>query len=226
MTRMLLGRKIGMTQIFAEDGRRIPVTVIRVDPNIVVRTKTDNGPDGYNAVVLATTPAIKQEKDGNVRFRGLNKADVGTFDKAGIAPQRVVRELRLASAAAAEQYEVGQELTAELFQEGEIIDVAGLAKGRGYAGVMKRHNFHGMKMSHGVHESHRGAGSVGSSATPGRTWRGFKMAGQLGNHRVTTQNLKVVRVLAEDNAILIKGSVPGGNGALIEIRNAVKKSGR
>lgn len=224
MSRMLIGRKIGMTQIFEEDGRRIPVTVIRVDPNIVLRKKTADSVDGYNSIVIATDPATRQEKDGQVRYRGLTRADVGTFTKAGVAPQRVIRELRLRNAAALEKFEQGQELTVELFSKGDIIDVAGLAKGRGFAGVMKRHNFAGMKASHGVHESHRGGGSVGSSATPGRTYRGFKMAGQLGNHRTTIQNLKIVRILPEDNVILVKGSVPGSFNSLVEITNAVKKA--
>lgn len=224
MNRMLIGRKVGMTTIFAEDGRAIPVTVVRVDPNIIIRKKSAGSVDGYNAIVLATDPAVRQEKDGQVRYRGLNRADVGIFEKAGVAPQRVVREMRVRNAEELEKYEEGQELTVELFRAGDVIDVAGLAKGRGFAGVMKRHNFAGMKASHGVHEGHRGGGSVGTAATPGRTFRGFKMAGQLGNHRTTIQNLKVVRILPEDNAILIKGSVPGSFNGLVEITNAIKKA--
>lgn len=223
MTRMLVGRKIGMTQIFDEAGRSIPVTVVRVEPNYVIRKKTTDSADGYNAIQIATEPAARQEKDGQVRYRGLTRAQVGVFNKAGVEPQRIIRELRFKKAEDAGKYEEGQVLTVELFKKGDIIDVAGLAKGRGYAGVMKRHNFAGMKMSHGVHESHRGAGSIGSSATPGRTWRGFKMAGQLGNHRTTIQNLRVAGVLPEDNAILIKGSVPGSFNGLVEITNAMKK---
>lgn len=224
MTRMILGRKIGMTQIFEEDGRRIPVTVVRVDPNFVLRKKTADSSDGYDAIVLATDPAVRQEKDGQVRYRGLSSAEVGVFEKRGIAPQRVIRELRLKNGAQLANFEEGQALGVDVFQQGDIVDVAGAAKGRGFAGVMKRHNFAGMKMSHGVHESHRGGGSIGSSATPGRTYRGFKMAGQLGNHRVTIQNLRIVRVLTEDNAILIKGAIPGSTNTLVEITNAVKKS--
>lgn len=226
MTRMILGRKIGMTQIFDEEGHRIPVTVVRVDPNYVLRKKTADSTDGYDALVLATTPAARQERDGQVRFRGLNKSDVGAFEKAGIAPQRVIRELRLLKAGLIDQYEVGQALNADVFTEGELVDVSGNAKGRGFAGVMKRHNFAGMKASHGVQSGHRKAGSIGNSATPGRTFRGFKMAGQLGNHRTTVQNLRVVRVLPEENAILIKGAIPGSTNSLIEVRNAVKRSGR
>src|SRR5699024_881341 len=123
------------------------------------------------------------------RFRGLNKSDIGVFEKAGIAPQRVIRELRLPKAGLLDQYEVGQAINADVFAEGELVDVSGNAKGRGFAGVMKRHNFAGMKASHGVQSGHRKAGSIGNSATPGRTFRGFKMAGQLGNHRTTVQNL-------------------------------------
>lgn len=224
MSRMLLGRKIGMTQIYEEDGRRIPVTVVRIDPNYVLRKKTADSSDGYDAVVLATTPAVRQEKDGHVRYRGLNKSDVGVFEKAGIEPQRVIRELRLKKAGAIDAFEQGQTLTAEVFKEGDVVDVSGKAKGRGFAGVMKRHNFAGMKASHGVQSGHRAPGSIGNSATPGRTFRGFKMAGQLGNHRTTTQNLRVVRVLAEDNALLIKGALPGATNGLVEIRNAVKSA--
>lgn len=223
MTRMLVGRKIGMTQIFDEAGRSIPVTVVRVEPNYIIRKKTSDSIDGYNAVQIATEPAVRQEKEGQVRFRGLTRAQVGVFNKAGIAPQRIIREMRFKKAADADKYEEGQILTVELFKKGDIVDAAGLAKGRGFAGVMKRHNFAGMKMSHGVHESHRGGGSIGSSATPGRTWRGFKMAGQLGNHRTTIQNLRVAGIIVEDNLILIKGSVPGSFNGLVEITNAMKK---
>ena len=146
------------------------------------------------------------------------------FKGAGIEPQRVVRELRAANAQDIAQYEVGQALNADLFKVGDIIDVAGISKGRGYAGVMKRHNFSGFKMSHGVHESHRGGGSIGTSATPSRVLRGRKMSGQYGNSRVTIQNLRVVRILEEDNAILIKGAIPGATNALVEIKNSIKKS--
>lgn len=225
MSRMILGRKVGMTQVFEEDGRRVPVTVVRIDPNYVLRKKTADSADGYDAVVLATTPAPAQEKDGQVRYRGLNKADIGVFKKAGIEPQRVIREVRVTQEGALEDYEVGQAINANLFAEGDIVDVSGNAKGRGFAGVMKRHNFAGMKASHGTQGGYRGSGSIGNSATPGRTWRGFKMAGQLGNHRTTIQNLRVVRVLEEDNALLIKGAIPGSTNSLIEIRDAVKKAG-
>lgn len=224
MSRMLLGRKIGMTQVFEEDGRRVPVTVVQIDPNYVLRKKTADSADGYDAVVLATTPATRQEKDGEVRYRGLNKSDLGLFKDSGIEPQRVIRELRLKKAGKIDQYELGQALTADLFKEGDVVDVSGTAKGRGFAGVMKRHNFAGMKASHGVQGGHRGGGSIGNSATPGRTFRGFKMAGQLGNHRSTTQNLRVIRVLEEDNALLIKGAIPGSTNSLVEIRDAIKSA--
>lgn len=224
MTRMLIGRKIGMTQVFEQDGRRVPVTVVKIDPNYVLRKKTADSADGYDAVVLATSPAVRQEKDGEVRYRGLNKADLGLFEKAGIDPQRVVRELRIKKADKLDQYELGQAINADLFKEGDVVDVSGRAKGRGYAGVMKRHNFGGMKASHGVQGGHRAAGSIGNSATPGRTFRGFKMPGQLGNHRATTLNLRVVRVLAEDNALLIKGALPGSTNSVVEIRDAIKSA--
>lgn len=224
MSRMLLGRKIGMTQVFEEDGRRIPVTVVQIDPNYVLRKKTVDSADGYDAVVLATTPAARQEKNGEVRYRGLNKSDLGLFADSGIEPQRVIRELRFKKPGKIDQYELGQVLGADLFKEGDVIDVSGIAKGRGYAGVMKRHNFGGMKASHGVQGGYRGGGSIGNSATPGRTFRGFKMPGQLGNHRSTTLNLRVIRVLEEDNALLIKGAIPGSTNSLIEIRDAIKSS--
>lgn len=224
MTRMILGRKVGMTQIFEEDGRRLPVTVVRIDPNYVLRKKTADSTDGYDAVVLATTPAVRQERDGQVRYRGLNKTDLGVFEKAGIEPQRVIRELRVRKAGLLDQYEVGQALNADVFAQGELVDVSAKAKGRGFAGVMKRHNFAGMKASHGVQSGHRKAGSIGNSATPGRTFRGFKMAGQLGNHRTTVQNLEIVRVLTEENAILVKGAVPGSTNSLVEIRSAIKSA--
>lgn len=224
MTRMLLGRKIGMTQVFAEDGRRIPVTVIRVDPNYVLRKKTADSADGYDALVLATSPAVRQERDGQVRYRGLNKSDLGVFEKAGIEPQRVIREVRLTKQGQIDQYEVGQALGADVFTQGERVDVSGNAKGRGFAGVMKRHNFAGMKASHGVQDGHRKAGSIGNSGTPGRTFRGFKMAGQLGNHRTTVQNLRVIQILPEENAILIKGAIPGATNSLVEIRSAIKSA--
>lgn len=224
MARMLIGRKIGMTQIFEENGKRIPVTVVQLAPNYVVRTKTAEGKDGYNAIQIATEPAVRQEKDGSVRYRGLTRSQVGAFKAAGLEPQRFVRELRLKTAADVAKYEVGQALNADLFKVGDVVDVAGISKGRGYAGVMKRHNFGGFKMSHGVHESHRGGGSIGTSATPSRVLKGVRMAGQYGNVRVTVQNLKVVRVLEEDNAILIKGAIPGSFNALVEITNSVKRS--
>lgn len=224
MARMLLGRKIGMTQIFDQNGKRIPVTVVQFQPNYVVRKKSVDGKDGYNAIQIATEGATRQEKDGQVRFRGLTRGQVGVFKAAGIAPQRFVRELRFKKAAELDAFEVGQALNADLFKVGDIIDAAGISKGRGYTGVMKRHNFGGFKMSHGVHESHRGGGSIGTSATPSRVLKGVRMAGQHGNVRVTVQNLKVVRVLEEDNAILIKGAIPGAMNSLVEITNAIKKS--
>lgn len=223
MSRMLLGRKIGMTQVFAEDGRRVPVTVVQVEPNVVIGTKSAEAQDGYNAVKIAFEQAVKQEKDGSVRYRGLNKAQVGEFEKAGVAPRRFVREIRLRNADELGNFEVGKELDVSLFAAGDSVDVSGTSKGRGFSGVMKRHNFAGFKASHGVHESYRGGGSIGASADPARVFRGTKMAGRYGGKRITTQNLRVVRVIPEDNIILIRGAVPGAVRGLVEIRGAVKK---
>lgn len=223
MTRMLLGRKLGMTQIFAEDGRRIPVTAVQVEPNVVIGTKSEEGNDGYNAVKIGFERAVKQEKDGNIRYRGLNKAQVGEFEKAGVEPRRFVREIRLRNAGELKDFEIGKELDVTTFAQDDVVDVSGTSKGRGFAGVMKRHNFAGFKASHGVHESYRGGGSIGASADPARVFRGMKMAGRYGGKRITTQNLRVVRVIAEDNILLIRGSVPGAVRGLVEIRGAIKK---
>ena len=223
MSKLLLGRKIGMTQIFEADGRRVPVTVIEVKPNVVIGKKSDADKDGYNAVRIATDKADRQEKDGDVRYRGMTKAEVGVFAKVGLEPMRTIRELRLRNAAALEGFEIGQQLAVDIFQKGDFVDVVGTSKGRGFTGVMKRHNFAGFKMSHGVHESHRGGGSIGASADPARVFRGTKMAGHHGNTRVTTQNLRVAGVIPEDGVILIRGAVPGAINSLVEIHNAVKK---
>jgi large subunit ribosomal protein L3 len=223
MGKMILGRKLGMTQVFADDGKRIPVTVVKVGPMTVIEKKSAAGKDGYAAIKVGFEDADRQEKDGNVRFRGITKAEVGVFTKAGIdAPKRIVREFRVTEAEL-DQYEVGQVLDHSMFQAGQFIDVEGTSKGRGFTGVMKRHNFHGFKASHGVHESYRGGGSIGTSATPSRVFKGKKMPGQHGSSRVTTQNLRLHQVLEDDSLYLIKGAVPGHNGALVAIKKAIKK---
>ncbi|MFT5991728.1 MAG: large subunit ribosomal protein L3 [Bradymonadia bacterium] len=223
MGKMILGRKIGMTQIFDETGRRIPVTAVQVGPMTVVGKKSEEGKDGYASVQIGFEDADRQEKDGNVRWRGLTKAQLGVFARAGIeVPKKILREMRV-SEGELDGYEVGQVLDHSLFLEGAIIDATGTSKGSGFTGVMKRHNFRGGKASHGVHESYRGGGSIGASAYPARVFRGKKMAGRHGGAQVTVQNLRLVRIIAEDNLYLIRGAVPGHNGALVKIQHAVKK---
>lgn len=224
MSKTILGRKIGMTQIFTEGGDRIPVTVVQAGPMVVVAKKSAEGNDGYNAVKLGFEKADKQEKDGNVRYRGVNKAEAGVFLKAGLEPHRTVIEVRVSEKELA-NYEVGQEISFDIFNSGDIIDVTGTSKGRGFAGVMKRHNFAGFKASHGVHESFRGGGSIGASAYPARVFKGQKMAGRYGGKKVTTQNLELVRVMEEDGLYLIKGAVPGPINGVVKIQKAVKLHG-
>jgi len=224
MSRMILGRKIGMTQIFNEDGTRTPVTVVKAGPVVVIAKKSESDKEGYNAIKIGFEPAKKLEKDGSVKWRGLSAAQVGVFTKAGIeTPRRHVREFRC-TAAQLENYEVGQELDHSMFAVGTFVDVSGTSKGKGFAGVMKRHNFRGFKASHGVHESYRGGGSIGASAWPARVFAGTKMAGQMGNERVTVQNLQIVQIDAEDGLYLIKGAVPGSRNGLVEIRPSAKKA--
>jgi large subunit ribosomal protein L3 len=226
MSKGLIGEKVGMTQIFSEDGNRIPVTVIRVGGNVVVQKKSAHGKDGYSAIKLGFGDVKKLEKEGKEPKWRLSQPRAGVFLKAGIeAPRRHTREFRI-DEKDLDKYEVGQELGAEQFTAGEWIDVAGTSKGRGFAGVMKRHNFAGAKGSHGVHEFFRHGGSIGASATPGRVLPGKRMAGQMGNANVTIQNLRILRVLPEDNAILVKGAIPGPTGGIVTIKPAVKKARR
>lgn len=219
----LIGKKIGMTQFFEENGNVVPVTVIHVDGNVVVQKKSEAGKDGYNAVKIGYGKVHKHEKDGTEPKWRLNLPEVGVFTKAGISePRRHVQEIRLRKKDL-ETFEVGQELGASLFKVGEFVDVVGTSKGRGFTGVMKRHNFAGMKASHGVHEFYRHGGSIGASAYPARVFAGTKMAGQYGNERVTVQNLKVAGILEDDGCILVRGAVPGPNGGIVTIKSAIKK---
>ena len=219
----LIGKKVGMTQVFDADGNRIPVTVIEVGGNVVVQKKSTTGKDGYSAIKLGYGDVHKHEKDGTEPRWRLSKPRVGVFTKAGIdAPRKHVAEVRVREEEL-DQYEVGQILGADLFATGEFVDVCGTSKGRGYTGVMKRHNFKGAKGSHGVHEYFRHGGSIGSSAYPSRVFPGKKMAGQHGNARVTVQNLRVIDILPEDNAILVRGAVPGPNGGIVTVKQAIKK---
>ena len=219
----LLAKKVGMTSIFDETGNKIAVTVLDVESNVVVQKKTGAGKDGYAAIKIGFERAHKHEKDGAEPKWRISAPRAGVFAKAGIEDPRLhVREIRM-SESALDDYEVGQELGADLFAAGEFVDITGTSKGRGFAGVMKRHNFAGGKASHGVHEYFRHGGSIGMSAYPARVIKGKKMAGHYGNTRVTTQNLRVVGVRPEDNAILVRGSVPGPNGGIVLVRSAIKK---
>lgn len=224
MGKGLIGRKVGMTQIFDDAGNRIPVTVVKVEGNVVVQKKSAKGKDGYSAIKVGFGDVKLLEKEGTEPKWRLSKPRVGVFLKAGIdKPRRFVREFRV-SEGELDGYEVGQALGADTFNVGVWIDVTGTSKGRGFTGVMKRHNFAGAKASHGVHEFFRHGGSIGMSATPGRVFKGKKMAGQHGNARVTVQNLRVMQVLPDENAILIKGAIPGPNGGVVTLRSAVKKT--
>ncbi len=205
----ILGTKLGMTQVFDEQNRVVPVTVVKAGPNVVTQVRTHDK-DGYTAVQLAF---------GAVDPRRVNKPRTGHFDKAGVTPRRFLAELRTTDA---ETYEVGQEITAEVFAAGVEVDVTGTSKGKGYAGVMKRHGFKGQGASHGAQAVHRKPGSIGGCATPGRVFKGLRMAGRMGNDRVTTQNLTVHAVRADDGLLLIKGAVPGPKGGVLFVRSAAK----
>ncbi|WP_432483617.1 50S ribosomal protein L3 [Kineococcus esterisolvens] len=207
--RGVLGTKLGMTQLWDEANRLIPVTVVKVEPNVVTQVRTTTT-DGYEAVQLATT-AIPQRK--------ASKPAAGHFAKAGVAPRRHLVELRTTDAAS---YEPGQEVTAEVFDAGTTVDVVGTTKGKGFAGVMKRHGFAGVSASHGSHRNHRKPGSIGGCATPGRVFKGLRMAGRMGAVRQTTQNLTVHAVDAEKGLLLITGAVPGPRGALVLVKTAAK----
>jgi large subunit ribosomal protein L3 len=205
----ILGTKLGMTQVFDEKNRIVPVTVIKAGPNVVTQVRTPDH-DGYSAVQLAF---------GAIDPRKVNKPRTGHFKKADVTPRRYLAELRTTDA---ETYEVGQEITAEVFEAGAVIDVTGTSKGKGTAGVMKRHGFSGLGASHGTQRKHRSPGSIGGCATPGRVFKGLRMAGRMGHVRVTTQNLTVHRVDADSGLILIKGAVPGPKGGLVFLKTAAK----
>src|SRR6478735_9102684 len=206
----LLGTKLGMTQLWDENNRVIPVTVIQAGPCVVTQVRTPDS-DGYSAVQLGF---------GAIRAKKVTKPVGGHFEKADVTPRKHLVEIRTADAS---EYTLGQELTAEVFNADEIVDVTGISKGKGTAGVMKRHGFHGLRATHGVHRKHRSPGSIGGCATPGRVFKGLRMAGRMGNERVTVQNLTVHAVDAERGLILIKGAVPGNKGGLVVLRTANKK---
>ena len=206
----ILGSKLGMTQLWDENNKIVPVTVIQAGPCVVTQVRTPER-DGYNAVQLAF---------GAVKPKSVNKPETGHFEAAGVTPRKHLVELRTADAS---EYTLGQEVTAETFEAGQVVDVTGVSKGKGTAGVMKRHGFGGLGASHGTHRKHRAPGSIGQSATPGRVFAGMKMAGRMGVDKVTVQNLTIHSVDAERGLILVKGSVPGPKGALVVVRTAAKK---
>ncbi|TQM71653.1 LSU ribosomal protein L3P [Actinomadura hallensis] len=209
----VLGEKLGMTQVFDDEGRIVPVTVVQAGPCVVTQIRSPEK-DGYAAVQLGF---------GQIDPRKVNKPRAGHFEKAGVTPRRYLVELRTDDAT---EYELGQEITADVFEAGQKIDVTGTSKGKGTAGVMKRHGFHGLGASHGTQRKHRSPGSIGGCATPGRVFKGLRMAGRHGNARTTVQNLTVHAVDAEKNLLLIKGAVPGPNGGVVLVRDAVKGTGK
>ena len=205
----VLGTKLGMTQVWDENNKLIPVTVVQADSNVVTQLRNADR-DGYTAVQIGY---------GQIDPRKVTKPLAGHFEVAGVTPRRHLVELRTADA---ESYELGQELSVELFEAGQKVDVVGTTKGKGFAGVMKRHGFHGVGASHGAHKNHRKPGSIGGASTPGRVFKGLRMAGRMGAVRTTTQNLTVHAVDAEKNLLLIKGAVPGARGQVVLVRSAVK----
>ncbi|MDR0944949.1 MAG: 50S ribosomal protein L3 [Bifidobacteriaceae bacterium] len=205
----LLGTKVGMTQTWDDQGRVVPLTVVEVGTNVVTQVRTAET-DHYAAVQLAY---------GEIDPRKVTKPLAGHFQKAGVNPRRHLAEIRTADASS---YELGQELGADTFAAGASVDVTGTTKGKGFAGVIKRHGFQGVSSSHGAHRNHRKPGSIGACATPGRVFRGMRMAGHMGHVRHTTQNLLVHAVDAEKGLLLIKGAVPGPRGGVVLVRTAVK----
>ena len=205
----LLGKKLGMTQVWDANNKLIPVTVVEITPNVVTQLRTPEI-DGYSAVQIAY---------GQIDPRKVNKPATGHFDKAGVTPRRHLTEVRTADAA---EYTLGQEIAVDIFEAGQKVDVVGTSKGKGFAGVMKRHNFKGVSSSHGSHRNHRKPGSIGASSTPSRVFKGMRMAGRMGGDRVTAMNLTVHSVDLEKNIILVKGAVPGARGRIVFVRNAVK----
>ncbi|GAB3446509.1 50S ribosomal protein L3 [Actinophytocola sediminis] len=205
----ILGTKLGMTQVFDENNRIVPVTVVKAGPNVVTQVRSQDN-DGYGAVQLAF---------GAIDPRKVNKPRTGHFEKAGVTPRRFLAELRTTDA---DTYELGQEITVEVFEPGAVVDATGTSKGKGTAGVMKRHGFKGLGASHGTQRKHRSPGSIGGCATPGRVFKGLRMAGRMGHVRVTTQNLTVHQVDAEESLILVKGAIPGPKGGVVFLKTAVK----
>ena len=208
--RGILGEKLGMTQVFDENNRIVPVTVVKAGPCVITQIRTQEK-DGYTAVQLAY---------GQIDPRKVTKPVAGHFKAAEVTPRRHLVELRTTDAGS---YTVGAEVTAETFVAGAVVDVTGTSRGKGYAGVMKRHNFKGLGAGHGVQRKHRSPGSIGGCATPGKVFKGLRMAGRMGHERVTTQNLTVHAVDAERGLLLVRGAVPGPDGGLVLVRSAAKR---
>jgi large subunit ribosomal protein L3 len=204
----ILGAKLGMTQVW-DNGKVVPVTVVQAGPCVVTQVRTPDK-DGYSAVQLAY---------GAIDPRKVNKPEGGHFAKADVAPRRFIVELRTTDAS---EYELGSEVTVEAFTPGQTIDVTGKTKGKGFAGVMKRHGFGGLRASHGVERKHRSPGSIGACATPGRVFKGLRMAGRMGGVRYTVQNVRVQNIDTEQNLILVRGAIPGPKGSLVLLRTAAK----
>jgi large subunit ribosomal protein L3 len=209
MQKALIGKKIGMTQIFDEKGKVVPVTVVEAGPCVVSQVKTVET-DGYEAIQMGF---------GDIKPKHVTKPLQGHFKKADVAPKRILKEFRFDDCSA---YELGQIIKADVFETGDKVDVTGKSKGKGYAGVIKRWNFGRLKESHGSGPVARHGGSMGACSSPSRVWKGKKMAGHLGAEKVTVQNLAVVKIDAEDNLIAIKGAIPGANGGYVVIKDSVK----
>ncbi len=209
MEKAIIGRKIGMTQVFTDDGRVEPVTVIEAGPCYVTQIKTTDT-DGYNSVQVAF---------GDIKAKNVNKSQAGAFKKAGVEPKRVMKEFKYDDVS---KFSLGQEIKADMFSEGDLVDVSGITKGHGFTGVIKRWNQQRLKMTHGVGPVHREVGSMGANSTPSRVFKGKKMPGHYGHEAVTVQNLKVVRVDADRNLILVKGAIPGPKKSIVTIKSAVK----
>jgi large subunit ribosomal protein L3 len=207
----IVAQKVGMTQVWNEENRVVPVTVLEVSPCRIVQIKTPQT-DGYSAL---------QVTQGEVSEKNLNQPQIGHFDKAGVEPGKQLIELRVDDT---DGYEIGQEISVDIFSAGDVVDVSSVSKGKGFAGVMKRHGFAGQRASHGAHKVHRKPGAIGQCATPSRVFQGKKMPGRMGAQKTTIMNLKVVKSDTESEILLIKGSVPGPKGATVVVRNAVKSS--
>ncbi|MCX7965176.1 MAG: 50S ribosomal protein L3 [Syntrophorhabdaceae bacterium] len=209
----LLGKKLGMTQVFDEDGSVVPVTVIQAGPCYVIQKKTEKT-DGYNAIQFGFDEVKK--------VKNVNKPLTGHFKKANITPLKFIKEFRVTEEEL-ESTEIGAQISVDLFKPGEYVDVTGTSKGKGFAGVVKRHGFKGSPASRGTHEYFRHGGSIGQNMTPGRTMKGKKMPGHMGHERVTVQNLKVVEVRGDTNILMVKGAIPGPTNGYVIIKKAVKK---